>query len=273
MATCPIVFQSCFYQTVQTEIIKIKGSDTMLPLTTKLAEEFMRMNKGVSIYVEGGGTERGIEALLDGQTDICTASRLLKPDEAKKLADYYQSVGLFFLIAKDALSVFVNPQNQVRNFTVEELRKIFLCEITNWKDLGGIDEPIRVVTRPPNSGTYSYFKEHILQNSDYCSNSIVRSTNQAVINEVLQNPYSIGYGGLIYGNEVIHAEINGVTPSKQNARNDTYPITRYLHFFTTRSPSGKVKEFIDWILTTEGQRIIQETGYVSLWEVEESTAN
>lgn len=239
----------------------------MLELTENLAEEYMKKHPGVSIYVYGGGTAEGVKALISGEVDITTASRNLKPEEAKLLADYYGTLGMFFLVAKDALSIYLNPGNPVKDLSIEQLKEIYECEITNWKELGGKDEPIVPVTRNPNSGTYLYFKEHILDGSEYCENSLVESTTRSVIEYVADNPNAIGYGGMGYGGEIIHSKINGIEPGEKNVQNDTYPITRYLHFFTTKEPTGTVKNFIDWVLTLEGQRVITESGFISLWEI------
>lgn len=247
--------------------ISIKGSDSMLKLTENLAEEYMRLNPGISIYVYGGGTSEGVKALIRNEIDICTASRNLKPDEAKALADYYGSIGLIYLVAKDALSIYTNNTNPVKDLTVQELKDIFSCKILNWKEVGGRDQLILKVTRNPNSGTYLYFKEHILEGDEFCKEAIVKSTTNGVIDYIESNENAIGYGGMGYGNDVTHIKINGIQPSEKNAQNDTYPITRYLHFFTTQIPKGAVKDFIDWVLSPDGQRIVEQSGFIPLWEI------
>ncbi len=251
----------------QLAVVKIKGSDTMYSLNRLLAEEFMLMNPGISVYVEGGGTGSGVKALINGTTDICSASRALRPAEAKLLADYYGSLGLFYLIAKDALSVFVNEDNPVNNLSLGDLKKIFTCEITNWKEVGGKDEPIMIVNRNFNSGTYLYFKEHILEGEEYCSSEMIEPTNEAVVNSVIEFDNAIGYGGITFGEGIKILTIDGIEPNETNARNDKYPITRYLHYFTTKTPSGATKKFIDWTLKPEGQRIVKRAGFISLWDV------
>lgn len=248
-------------------VIKIKGSDTMLRLTEMLAAEYMKSNEGVSIYVEGGGTSGGIKSMIRGEVDICTASRSLNPDEAKLLAEYYGSIGYFYLIAKDALSIFVNKNNPVKNLTTEQLKKIYMCEIINWKETGGLDLAIKIIIRNPNSGTHAYFKEHILNGGEYCSSADVETTASGVIKSINANIASIGYGGFGLENEAAALSINGILPSEENARNDKYPITRYLHFLTSRSPGGEVKNFIDWVLSPPGQAVIQKAGYISLWKI------
>lgn len=239
----------------------------MLQLTELLAREYMKDHNGVSIYVEGGGSSSGINSLINNEVDIATASRSLKAEEAKVLAEYYGSLGMYYLIAKDALSIYVNKDNPVKNFSIDDLKRIFTCQVTNWKELGGNDEIIQPVIRTPNSGTHLYFQEHILEGSKYCESAVVLPTTESVIDYIEDNENAIGYGGIGYKGDIVHARINGIEASEQTARNDTYPITRYLHFFTSRTPKGAVKDFIDWVLTPEGQKIIKEAGFIPLWEI------
>ncbi len=261
-----ILISSCSFKPTEKKEIIIIGSDTMLELTSNLAEVYMKQNVGISVLVSGGGTATGIKALINNQTDICTASRNLKPDEAKFLADYYGSLGLVFLIAKDALSIYVNPKNDVMDLTQDELKKIFTGEITNWNALGGKNSSIIPVIRNPNSGTYLYFKEHVLEDEEYTDNAKVESTTKEIVKSIEENENAIGYGGMGYKGNVIHAKINGVEPSENNVRNDTYSIIRYLHFFTTKTPGGEVKKFIDWVLSPAGQSIVRKSGFIPLWE-------
>lgn len=257
---------SCSVKTVESNLIRIVGSDTMFELTSLLAEEYMKEHSGISIYVQGGGTAEGIKALIKGETDICSASRNLKPNEAKALADYYSSLGLVFLIAKDALSIYLNPNNKVKELTVEQLKNIYEGKITNWKEFGGIDTTIIPVIRNPNSGTYLYFKDHILEGENYSLSSLTKPTTREVVKFVAENVNAIGYGGMGYNGNILHAKIENVEPIEKNIRNDTYPITRYLHFFTTRTPGGAAKSFIDWVLSPAGQSVVRKSGFIPLWE-------
>jgi len=261
-----MLFTACSSGITETDIIYIKGSDTMLGLTSDLAEIYMKENPGVSIRIEGGGTAEGIKSLIKNEIDICTASRNLKPEEAKLLADYYGSLGMVFLIAKDGLSIYLNPGNNINNLSLQQLKQIYTGEIKNWKNIGGKDARIIPVTRNPNSGTYFFFKEHILDGEEYTADKIIKSTTGEIINFVAENENAIGYGGMGYQGNVIHSKIEGVEPNSENIRNDTYPITRYLHFFTTKIPGGKVKSFIDWVLSPAGQSVIRKSGYIPLWE-------
>lgn len=239
----------------------------MFRLTEALAREYMRQNSGISIYVEGGGTASGVSSLIEGEIDIATASRSLRADEAKVLAEYYGTLGMYYLIAKDALSIYVHPDNPIKDFMITELKKIFTCKLTNWKELGGNDDKIIPLIRNTSSGTHLYFKEHVLDGLQYCDSTVALPTTESIVEFIKENKNAIGYGGIGYGEEVTHASIEAIPATEQNARNDSYPITRYLHFFTTKTPAGAVKNFIDWVLTPDGQAIIKEAGYIPLWEI------
>lgn len=263
-----IIFNSgCSQKPIDVAIITIKGSDSMLLLTENLAQEYMKQNPEVSIYVSGGGTAAGIQSLIRGDVDICTASRNLKPEETKSLAEYYGSVGLFYLVAKDALCIYVNPYNPVKYLSLENLRKIFECKITDWSELGGKHQKIIPVIRNLNSGTHLYFKEHVLEGAEYCDEAVIEATTPEIIDYIERNKNAIGYGSIGYKGNVANVKIDGVEPSEINAQNDTYPITRYLHFFTANVPKGIVKKFIDWVLSPDGQRVVKQSGFIPLWEI------
>ena len=261
------LLNACSPKPLEMATIRIKGSDTMLELTKVLANKYMEENPGISIYVEGGGTATGVRALIRNEVEICTASRNLKPEEAKMLADYYGTLGMAFLIAKDALSIYLNINNTVHDLTIEQLKQIYECKIKNWEELGGKNEEIVPVIRNPNSGTHLYFREHILGGDEYCEKTVVKPTTRSVISFIEENENAIGYGGMGYKGNIINPRIEGIEPSSKNAQNGTYPITRYLHFYTSRSPKGAVKNFIEWVLSPEGQRVVENSGYIPLWEI------
>lgn len=240
----------------------------MLYLTQALADEYMKLNPGVSVYVEGGGTASGINSFTKGEIDICTASRTLKPEEIKLIAEKFGSVGMATLIAKDALSIFINPQNPVKDFKIDEVKKIFTGRITNWKYLGGDETDVLAIIRNPNSGTYLYFKEHILDGEEYSSSAVTEATTEKIISFIKENKYAIGYGGIAYGDKNLHAKINGIEPTEENVINDLYPVTRYLHFYTLYQPDGIVKNFIDWVLSPAGQSVVKKIGYIQIYKRE-----
>ena len=246
--------------------IRIKGSDTMLYLTKILAREYMKTYPGISVYVEGGGTVTGIKALAEGEIDICTASRPLEGEDVKLLAEKFRSVGISTLIAKDALSIYVNLKNPVNNIEVEQLKNIFICNINSWVEFGWDNEKIVLVGRNTNSGTYLYFKEHVLEGNDYCDMLKVEPTTESIVRFVSENQYAIGYGGIGYvSNSVKTLKINGIDANKENVLNDKYPLSRYLHLYTIQAPEGKIKDFIDWVISDEGQKYVSQSGYIPIW--------
>lgn len=249
-------------------VIRIKGSDTMVPLTRRWAAAYMQQHPGVSIYAEGGGSATGIRALIDGKADIAAASRTLTPPESKALAQAHRSIGISYLVAKDALSVYVHPDNPVKDLTLKQLKEIFSGTVGNWSALGGRDEPIAVLIRPPNSGTYLYFREHILEDAEYSAAAAVVPTTAAVAEAVSRRINAIGYGGIAYGDSIYHCRINGIPPTDSAVRYDLYPLTRYLYLYTVDRPSGAKQHFLNWVLGKEGQEIVKSTGYFPLWQDE-----
>lgn len=240
----------------------------MLPLARMWAEAFMIENSGVSVYVDGGGTATGAAALAQGKVDFCMASRPLRPGEAQLVAKRFNTVGIAILVAKDALSIYVNPENPVHSLSMDQLERIYTGELQNWKQVGGTDIPILLLHRMPNSGTFLYFKEHVLHGQPYSQNGKQLPTNNAVMQTVSENVNAIGYGGAGYATNVFHCQINGVSPSAENVATDSYPITRYLYLYTVRTPRGVLKKFVDWVLSETGQAIVKNAGYFPIWEKE-----
>ena len=249
---------------------KIKGSDTILPLSQKEAEVFMKNNKGISISVVGGGSGVGIAALIDGTTDIAMASRKMKMDEKLKMQD----AGKAFkevVIAMDALSVIVNNDNKVNQLTREQLEGIFTGKIKNWKEVGGDDMPIVTYSRESSSGTYEFFKEHVMSNKNYSSSALLMPATGAIVQSVSQTKGAIGYIGLAYMDDKVKAlkvsydkGKTYVAPSMETAMNKTYPIVRPLQYYYLTRIEKTVKPFIDFILSAEGQKLVKEVGYVPL---------
>ncbi len=256
------------WQPSHTSTIRIAGSDTMYLLGKRWAEAYMRSHPNVSIYVEAGGTAEGFKQLADEKIDVAMASRVIQSKEASRLAKRFKAIGLSYLVAKDALSVYVNKANPVSNLSQQQLRAIFSGAINSWKSISGKDTTIQVVIRPPNSGTHLYFKRHVLSNSEYRGDAIVRPTTSAVVEFVEANRNAIGYGGISYGDTVKHCTIDKVAPNLENVQNDRYPLTRYLYLYTVNNPRGTLKEFIDWVIGDRGQRIVADVGYIPIWQTE-----
>ena len=250
--------------------IKIKGSDTVLPVSQKEAEVFMKKNAGANISVVGGGSGVGFAALIDGTTDIAMASRSIKFSEKQKLSDAgkaYKEVKIGF----DALSVIVNPQNKISQLTREQLEGIFTGKIINWKEVGGEDMKIVVYSRESSSGTFEFFKEHVLKNKNYASSIMMMPATGAIVQSVSQTKGAIGYVGLAYiENNVKALKVSYdkgksfITPSMATAKDKTYPITRPLFYYYLSTSEKNVKPFVDFILSSEGQKILEQVGYVPL---------
>lgn len=262
------IFATAFTQTSVT--LKIKGSDTVLPLSQKEAETYMKQNPAAKISVIGGGSGVGFAAFLDGTTDIAMASRKIKLNEKMKLQEGgkpYKEV----IICYDALSVIVNPANKVSQLTREQLEGIFTGKITNWKDVGGDDEKIVAYSRESSSGTYEFFKESVLANKNYGSSLLMMPATGAIVQSVSQTKGAIGYIGFAYMEKTVKA-LNvsydkGKTytmPSVENAKNKTYPVVRPLYYYYLTKDAAKVKPFIDYVLSAEGQKVVSEVGYITI---------
>jgi phosphate transport system substrate-binding protein len=258
---------------------KIIGSNTLTPLSSVWAEEFMAANSNVSISVSGPGTGPGIAALIDGTTDIAQASRKIKQSEidqavAKGVNPYEIQV------ANDGLAVVVNPSNSVSELTTAQLSAIYTNQITNWEEVGGNDAPIVVLSRDTNSGSHDFFLERIVQMQglptenktlQYGPEVLFLPSTEAGITEVAQNPNAIFYAGLGYvtnQTKVVAlkktASDPAILPSKETVLNGTYYLARPLFYYTDGEPTGVIKEFIDYCLSSEGQAKVTEVGYIPL---------
>lgn len=250
------------------QTVTIKGSDTMVILVQRWTEVYGPKNSNVQFQVTGGGSGTGISALLNGTTDICASSRPIKPSEVAQLKSKYRSKGVEVAVARDGLSVYVHESNPVSKLTVAQLRDIFLGKITNWKDVGGRDARIVLYSRENNSGTYEFFKEHVLNKQDFASLAQHMVGTGALINAVSKDPNSIGYGGIAYAEGVkdvalaVDARSKYVKPTEENVLKGTYPLSRFLFFYLRERPTGEIKAFVDWVLSREGQKVVNEVGYI-----------
>jgi phosphate transport system substrate-binding protein len=246
--------------------ITVKGSDTMVILAQKWAELYMKSNPSSSIQVTGGGSGIGITALINGTTDICNASRPMKQTEIEKLKARYNTLGVEIPCAKDGVTIFLNESNKVTELTLQQLSDIYTGKITNWKDLGGNDAPIRLYGRENSSGTYTYFHDEVVK-ADYSPSTQSLPGTAAVVNAVKKDVNGIGYGGAAYAVGVKNAKVKkdakstAYLPSTESIAKDEYPITRYLYMYLRNRPTGDIKKYIDWILSKEGQMVVTEVGY------------
>jgi phosphate transport system substrate-binding protein len=249
---------------------RIKGSDTMLPLSQKQAEAYMKKVGGSKVTVTGGGSGVGIAALIDGTTDLAQSSRKIKMDEKLKLQDAgvtYKEV----IAAYDALAVVVHPSNSVGQLTREQLEGIFTGKIKNWKEVGGDDMKIIVYSRETSSGTYEFFKDHVLNKKNFASNVLSMPATGAIIQSVSQTKGAIGYVGLAYLDKGIKAlkvsydkGKSFVAPNMESAKSKTYPVVRPLYYYYSTKVEKSVKPFITYILSDDGQKLVEQVGYVPI---------
>ena len=229
--------------------ITIKGSDTMVILSQKWAEVYMKSHPEVVLQVTGGGSGTGISALINGSTDICNSSRPLKPSEMDKLKDRYGSMGIEVPCAKDGITIFLNSSNPVKELSIKQLSGIFSGRIRNWKEVGGPDSDIKLYGRENSSGTYVFFKDNVVK-TDYAPSCQTLPGTAAVVNAVKSDKYGIGYGGAAYAVGVKHCNVKkddknaAYAPTPETIKAGTYPITRYLYMYLTNRPTGEIKKFI-----------------------------
>ncbi|HDM67267.1 MAG TPA: phosphate ABC transporter substrate-binding protein [Thermoplasmatales archaeon] len=257
------VFSGCV-ENGEIQTLKISGSTTVLPIAQRAAEEYMKQHPNVDIQVSGGGSSVGIRSVGEGSVDIGMASRELKSSEKTSYPNLVQHV-----IAKDGIAIIVNPNNPVSQLTIEQVKGIYNGTYTNWLELGGNDLEIVVVGRDSASGTREFFWEHIMEKEDFRNDMLEMNSNGAVHDKVATTPGAVGYVGLGYVDE----EVKGlriwnndewVEPTIMNVKNGKYPIARNLNMFTNGEPTGLTKDFIDFILSSEGQQIVEEEGFVSI---------
>lgn len=251
--------------------VTVKGSDTMVHLASSWAELFMKDHPQIDVAVTGGGSGTGIAALLNGTTDVCTASRTIEEKELK-LAAEKKIEPKEFVVARDGVVIAVNPANPLDEITMDQLKKMYIGTYTNWKEVGGADEPIILLSRESSSGTYVFFQEHVLAKKDYAKTARLMPATSAIIQEVASGKGAIGYVGLGYAAEakgkikVLNvkkdADSPAVEPSIETVVSGTYPISRPLNFYTRGEPTGAVKAFVDFVMSAEGQKVVQEMGYV-----------
>jgi phosphate transport system substrate-binding protein len=247
--------------------ITVKGSDTMVILAQRWAEAYMAAHPDVSIQVTGGGSGTGISALINGTTDICNSSRPMKPTERQKLKERYNSLGIEVKAARDGLAIYVHPSSPVQQLTIPQVRDIYLGKITNWKEVGGPDAKILLYGRENNSGTYEYFRDHVLEGKDFTSAMQSLPGTAAVVNAVSKDKNGIGFGGAAYGKGIRELKVakdagsKAVAPTEASIKSGEYPISRYLYLYLKARPTGDTKAYIDWILSAEGQKLVSEVGY------------
>ena len=254
--------------------IENKGSDTIVNLALAWAEYYQENHSEVRISVTGGGSGTGIAALINGTVDIANASRAIKIEELEA-ARANGTDPIEFVIARDAIAVIINHHNPVDQLTLQQISDIYSGKINNWREVGGLDNPIVRLSRETNSGTHVYFLEEVLRLGQkesqtlFSRDTLLLPSSEGITAEVRDNPYAIGYDGLGYVTPEVkvvgisrHSEGPYMYPSVESVNQETYPISRDLYMYTSGEPVGSVKIYLDWIFSTEAQEIVAELGFV-----------
>ena len=263
-----LICSGCLGQNNSNEEIYVSGSTSVLPPAQVLSERYMETHHEAIISVKGGGSGTGIAELIDSSNDIAMSSRKIKDAEISS-AKANGIDPIEYEIAKDGISIIINPANPVSDLTLDQLQKIYSGEIKNWKEVGGEDSDIAVIARDSSSGTQEFFKEAVMGEVEFRNDLITQSATGAVTQEVSQNKKAIGFVGAAYqSNGIKTIGINTgnavIMPTEENILSEKYPLSRALYLYTSQTPKQAAIDFIEFILSDEGQRIIRETGYAPI---------
>jgi len=246
------------------ETITITGSTTILPIAQVTVEAYMKSNPGVNISLSGTGSGDGIKALIDKTADIANSSREIKPGELA-LAKKSGVLPIGFIVAIDAIVPIVHPSNPVEDISIDQLSQIYQGKIINWKELGGEDRPIVAVSRDSSSGTYESWSLLVLKGQRVTPRAQLQASSGAVVQATSVNPNAIAYVGIGYLNPSIKPlKVGGVEANKETAQSGTYPISRPLYMYTDNIPLGEPAKYLHFVLSPEGQKLVDETGFVSI---------
>jgi phosphate transport system substrate-binding protein len=242
----------------------------MVILGQRWAEGYAKVDPTAVVQVTGGGTGTGIAALINGSTDICEASRPMNEREKGELLAKRGTPAIETKVALDALTVYVNADNPIEEISLGALARIFVGEVTHWKEVGARAHAIVLYGRESSSGTYAYFKERVLAGRDFTPSTQSLGGTAAVANAVKGDPFGIGYGGIAYLEGIKALRIRKedgappVAPTLATTQDGSYPLSRFLYLYTAGEASGDLKKFIDWVQGPEGQRGITDVGYYPL---------
>jgi phosphate transport system substrate-binding protein len=261
-------FSCCIYS--ETDKLIITGSNTVLPIAQACADSFMDKHPNVDIQISGTGSSVGFIAIGEGNADIALSSREAKKKEIEKYPSLKQ-----YMVAYDGIAIIVHPSNKVSSLSIEQLRGIYNGTFRNWKDLGGEDKTIIVYSRDSASGTREFFKGYVMKNDTFLQPLYEKNSHAAIKKAVSQTASAIGYVGLGFLDKSVKVisifdknQTSGVLPSTETIRNGSYPLSRGLYFYTMGNASGLAKEFIDYVLSIEGQIIVEKEGFVAVLRVE-----
>ncbi len=250
--------------------IVIKGSTTVLPVAQGTLEAFMKANPGVQMSLSGGGSGEGIKALIDKTTDIATSSREIK-DKEVELAKTKGVNPVAHVVAFDAIIPVVHPKNKVSNLSIDQLSQIYQGKIMNWKELGGEDLKIVVISRDSSSGTFESWDHFVMKKAKVTPRAQMLASNGALVTAVSKNKYAIAYLGIGYVNKSVKPlQVNGITASLQTAMSKEYPFSRELYMYTNGEPQGATAKYLAFVKSAEGQKIVAKEGFVPLAEVKKT---
>lgn len=242
--------------------IVIKGSTTVLPIIQSTLEAFMKASPGVNISLSGGGSGEGIKALIDKTADIANSSREIKNKE-EELAKSKGVNPVATVVAIDAIVPIVHPRNTVKNLSTDQLSQIYQGKIKNWKEVGGDDLQIVVISRDSSSGTFEAWGEMVLNKAKVTPRAQMQASNGAIVQTVSKNRYAIGYIGLGYINKTVKLlTVNGIEATIENASSRAYPVSRPLYMYTNGKPTGQIARYISFVLSPAGQKLVAKDGYV-----------
>lgn len=257
--------------TVMAGNITAKGSDTLVLLAQKWAETYMGLHQETKIQVIGGGSGIGFAALQNKTTDLANASRPIKAKEIEACVKAFGKKPTEYKVCLDGLSVYVNAENPVKELSLEQLEKVFTGQVKNWKEVGGKDAPISLYSRENSSGTYEFFKEHVLKGKDFAASAQTMQGTALVLQSIIKDANGIGYGGAAYGAGAVAigvkktAESVAVLPTEETVVNGTYPIWRYLYVYVNPAlDKGEIAQYLTWIRSDDGQKVVKEVGYYPL---------
>ncbi|MEW6214627.1 MAG: phosphate ABC transporter substrate-binding protein, partial [Nitrospirota bacterium] len=251
-----IAILGCRPSTKEGVVVTIAGSTSIQPFAETLAEIYMEHHRGVIINVQGGGSTSGIRSVIGGAADIGSCSRELRKEE-KDLKE--------IVIAWDGVAIIVHPENKVQDLSLSQLRNIFAGRIRYWSELGWIHKPIHFVTREEGSGTRNAFEEMVMHDVPISDEALVEDSNGSVREIVAHDPYAIGY--ISYGivdKRVKTLRIDGIEPNLRAIKEKRYKLTRPFLFVTRVAPQGLARDFIEFILSPEGQKILEKEGLVGI---------
>lgn len=255
---------------IAAESIVIKGSTTVLPVAQGTLEAYMKANPGVQMSLSGGGSGEGIKALIDKTTDIATSSREIKKEEIA-LAEKKGVKPVAHVVAVDAIIPVVNPKNKVNNLSIDQLSQIYQGKITNWKEVGGEDLKIVVISRDSSSGTFESWDHFVMKKAKVTPRAQMLASNGALVTAVAKNRYAIAYLGIGYVNKSVKPlQVNGITASIQTAMSKEYPFSRELYMYTNGEPGGQMAKYIAFVKSANGQKIVAKEGFVPLVNVKNS---